>query len=289
MDVGDHARAARPRGNRQGDRRPGRSQARLPRGDAVRRPRAPRRRPRDRQDAHGEGARAAARLSTSSACSAPPTSCPRTSSARTSSACRPARSSCTAARRLPTCCWSTRSTACRRARRRRCSNAWRSARSRSTACATSFAVLHRVRDAEPDRLRRHVPAARGAARSLPREDPRAVSLGRGRDRAPDSCAARIRLARPRHARHHAGRPEAALAGARGRQARHGAGRALRLHRRPRAADARLARARARREPARRGQPDALRQSARCHGRPRLSAARRRESWRARRCCATASS
>ena len=74
----------------------------------------------------------------------------------------PARARCS-----PTCCSSTRSTAPRRRRSPRCSSACRRTRSRSTATTYELAAaVHGHRDAEPDRVRGHVPAARGAARPL---------------------------------------------------------------------------------------------------------------------------
>ena len=93
-------------------------------------------------------------------------------------------------------CSSTRSTAPRRRRRRRCSSACRRTRSRSTASATSWRAPFMVDgDAEPDRVRGHVPAARGAARPLHAADrdrlPAARRGGADADRADERPAARV--------------------------------------------------------------------------------------------------
>ena len=72
---------------------------------------------------------------------------------------RPVRSSRTS-------CSPTRSTARRPRRSPRCSRRCRSTGSRSRAAPTARGAVLRLRDAEPDRARRHVPAARGAARPL---------------------------------------------------------------------------------------------------------------------------
>ena len=84
----------------------------------------------------------------------------------------------------PTCCWPTRSTARRRRRSRRCSRRCRSTASRSGGAPTRCRAVPRARDAEPDRARRHLPAARGAARPLhvPHRD--RASAGVGGDRGP---------------------------------------------------------------------------------------------------------
>ena len=93
-----------------------------------------------------------------------------------------------------TCCSATRSTARRRRRRPRCSRRCRSGRSRSRADASARAAVHRARDAEPDRVRGHLSAARGAARPLPAADRR--RLPGARRRVGDARAA----ARPRRGR-----------------------------------------------------------------------------------------
>ena len=81
---------------------------------------------------------------------------------------RPARRWCSRpGRSSPTSCSPTKSTARRRRRSRRCSRRCRSTASpiQGRTYQLARAVL-RVRDAEPDRARRHVSAARSAARSL---------------------------------------------------------------------------------------------------------------------------
>ena len=71
-------------------------------------------------------------------------------------------------RSSPTSCSPTRSTARPRRRSRRCSRRWRSARSRVDGVTPPAArPVPRRRDAEPDRVRGHLHAARGAARPLP--------------------------------------------------------------------------------------------------------------------------
>ena len=82
---------------------------------------------------------------------------------------QPARGSASSsarARSSPTSCSSTRSTAPRRRRSPACSSACRSATSPSTRLARARAPVPRLRDAEPGRVRGHLPAARGAGRPL---------------------------------------------------------------------------------------------------------------------------
>ena len=90
----------------------------------------------------------------------------------------------------------TRSTAPRRRRRRRCSRRCRSGRSRSTATTHPLErAVPRARDAEPDRVRGHVPAARGAARPVPPAPRRRLPRARGRvagARAPARARGRTR-------------------------------------------------------------------------------------------------
>ena len=78
-----------------------------------------------------------------------------------------AASSSTRARSSPTSSWRTRSTGPHRRPRRACSSAWRRARRPSTTSPTAIVrPVHDRRHAEPDRVRGHVPAARGPARPL---------------------------------------------------------------------------------------------------------------------------
>ena len=67
------------------------------------------------------------------------------------------------ARSSPICCWPTRSTGRRRRPRRRCSRRWPRARSASTARHTAARAVRRAGHRQPDRVRGHIPAARGAA------------------------------------------------------------------------------------------------------------------------------
>ena len=100
-------------------------------------------------------------------------------------------SSSAPARSSRTCCSPTRSTAPRRRRRPRCSRRCRSGRSRPRARPARSTAVPRARDAEPDRVRRHLPAAGGAARPLPAADLRRLPVARGRvagARAPGRAA-----------------------------------------------------------------------------------------------------
>ena len=101
------------------------------------------------------------------------------------------------ARSSPTCCSPTRSTARRRRPRRRCWRRWRSGRSRVDGGRRAAAgPVPRGRHPEPDRVRGHLPAARGAARPVPAQADRAAA--RAGTRSSACCAARRRLrpARP---------------------------------------------------------------------------------------------
>ena len=168
----ERARRARERSARRGRarrRRQARPARARPRGAPRRRPRAARGRPRSRQDAHRALVRRRSPGSRFARVQFTPDLLPATSPA--SSICEPARRGVRVparARCSPTSCSPTRSTAPRRRRRPRCSRRCRSARSRSTATThAARAAVPRPRDAEPDRVRGHVPAARGAARPLP--------------------------------------------------------------------------------------------------------------------------
>ena len=77
------------------------------------------------------------------------------------------RSAPSSARCSPTCCSPTRSTARPPRCSPRCSRSCRSTRSRSAARPTRCRAVPRAGDAEPDRVRGHLPAARGAGRPLP--------------------------------------------------------------------------------------------------------------------------
>src|SRR5581483_11644818 len=135
------------------------------------------------------------------------------------------------------------------------------------------AAVPRACDAEPDRVRGDVPAARGAARPLPRPHLRRLSRARPRDRdarAEARARRRRRRARARRRRADARRDAGgARAGAR-------LGRDRGLHRRSRHGDAAVAAARRRREPA--WQPRAPQAVARQGGarRTRLRHSRGRE-------------
>ena len=95
--------------------------------------------------------------------------------------------------------------------------------------ARAGAAVHGLRDAEPGRVRGHLPAARGPGRPL--HDPRLARLperrGGGRD------AGRPRGARPRARPRGGRRPRRGGRGRRGRARRPRLARAARLHRRPR--------------------------------------------------------
>ena len=157
-----------------------------------RRARAARRAARRRQDAGGQRARAGARAATSGACSSRPTCCPPTSPGTMTL--RGGRAGASApARCSRTSCSPTRSTARRRRPRRRCWRRCRSARSRSTASRTRCPPRSSCCDAEPDRVRGHLPAAGGAARPLPLPHRRRLSRRGGR--AGDAAARPPRRAR----------------------------------------------------------------------------------------------
>ena len=105
---------------------------------------------------------------TSAGCSSPPTCCPPTSPARSSTTSARTTSPSGPARSSPTCCSPTRSTARRRRPRPRCWRRCRRSRSRSRASTYRLdAAVPRARHRQPDRVRGHVPAARGAARPVP--------------------------------------------------------------------------------------------------------------------------
>ena len=148
------------------------------------------------------------------------------------------------------------------------------------------AAVHRDGDAEPDRVRGHLPAARGAGRPLPDEDPRRLPehrRGGGRRRTqprrrPRPCRSVLALA---DLRRYAAAAETVLvdremigyAVALADATRHPAAHGLSGHR---AAD------RVRREPARADRPRPGRARARAAARPRPRHARRRPRPRRRR-------
>ena len=149
-------------------RRPGRDARAPARRAAGRRPRAARGRPRPGQDADRQDARRGARRQL------PPHPVHARPRAR-----RPRRhahlaarhrhaSTSSSARCSATSCSPTRSTARRPRCSRRCSRSCRSTRSRSAAQTHRVPEpVPRARHAEPDRVRGHLPAARGAGRPLP--------------------------------------------------------------------------------------------------------------------------
>ena len=141
---------------------------------------------------------------------------------------------------------------------------------------TARAPVPRARDAEPDRVRGHLPAARGAARPLPAADrdrlsrPRAGVDGAGAPRRAQAGRGRPRRDRRRaHARRDAARDRGGL---RLRERRP-------LHGRRRRGDARQRAHRGRREPARVARAVQARALPRGAARPRLRAPRRREGDR----------
>ena len=161
------ARCGGARRGRAGGRRQARPARARPRRPPRGRPRAARGRPRAREDADGAVVRDRDRASGSRASSSRPTSCRPTSRARRSGTSASSSSSSARAPSSRTSSSPTRSTAPRRRPRRRCSRRCRSARCRSTGRRTRCrAAVPRARDAEPDRVRGHVPAAGGAARSV---------------------------------------------------------------------------------------------------------------------------
>ena len=109
------------------------------------------------------------------------------------------------------------------------------------------AALPRARHAEPDRVRGHLPAARGPARPLPRAPARRLPDGRrrvGHARRPRAPRHRRRRAARDHRRRRAAQPAGR---GRGRPRRR---RRRALHGRPRHGDARELGGRGRRQPAR---------------------------------------
>ena len=157
-------------------RRAPRARARAARGGAGR-----------REDDAGQGVRHRARLLRRGASSSRPTSCPPTSPAPTCCRRATARSRCAPAPSSPTSSSPTRSTARRPRRSRALLEAMQERQ--VTIEGDRFELpgaVPRPRDAEPDRPRGDLPAARGADRSLPRAR---------RDGLPDARAKRRRCSR----------------------------------------------------------------------------------------------
>ena len=81
-----------------------------------------------------------------------------------------------------------------RRRRPRCWRRWRSGRSPSTAGRARCRTCSSCRDAEPGRVRGHLPAPRGAAGPLPAEAGPAAARARRGDRHPGAARRRLRSA-----------------------------------------------------------------------------------------------
>ena len=143
--------------------------------------------------------------------------------------------------------------------------------------APARAAVHRARDAEPDRVRGHLPAARGAARPLPAAHRDRLPDARGR--VADARAPRRAAARTRSSSSRSSTAPTLLAMQRALEQVHVSESDRPLHGRPRRGDAdELARP-GRRQPARHARAAQALARPRRARRPRLRHARRREGDR----------